>query len=84
MVEPAQLDIFIPLQRHDRLREWASLAREHGVDVDGPGGVATFANWLRDNGHAPAGVSHEGLQLLVAVMQEWEGATAYPLRQSAS
>jgi hypothetical protein len=71
VIEPAQLDIFIPLQRTERLREWAALAREHELDVAEPGAEASFAGWLRDHGHAPAGMSEEGLTVLVAVMQDY-------------
>lgn len=71
MIEAAQLDIFIPLQRTERLREWAALAREHELEVAGPGAEASFAGWLREHGHAPAGMSEEGLAVLVAVMRDY-------------
>lgn len=71
MIEPEQLDIFIPLHRREQLREWAHLAVENDLDVRGPGGVPAFADWLRDNGHAPAGLSHDSLKVLVAVMGEY-------------
>jgi hypothetical protein len=69
---PEQLDIFIPLQRAARLREWAGLAREHGLDEQSPTSVSAFADWLERNGHAPAGVSHDAVELLVAVMHDYE------------
>jgi hypothetical protein len=72
VVEAAQLDIFIPLQRSERLHEWARLGREHDFDLDEPGGVGAFADWLRQNGHAPAGLSHDAVTLLVAVMRDYE------------
>jgi hypothetical protein len=69
---PEQLDIFIPLQRAARLHEWASLAREHGLDERSPANVSAFADWLERNGYAPAGVSHDAVELLVAVMHDYE------------
>jgi hypothetical protein len=76
--EPEQLDIFIPLQRGERLREWANLAREHGADVGTAGGISAFADWLRSNGHTPAGVSDPAVRVLVAVMRDYEGVTSAP------
>jgi hypothetical protein len=78
LIEPAQLDIFIPLQRRGRLQEWARLAREEGLDAATPEGVSAFAHWLQVNGHAPAGFSSDGLEVLVAVMQDYEGLKAAP------
>ena len=72
MVEAAQLDIFIPLQRSKHFPEWALLAREHHFDVAKPDGAGAFADWLRENGRAPGGLSYEALTLLVAVMQDYE------------
>jgi hypothetical protein len=69
---PEQLDIFIPLQRAARLQEWASLARKQGLDERTPRSVSAFADWLERNGHAPAGVSHDAVELLVAVMHDYE------------
>jgi hypothetical protein len=71
VIEHDQLDIFIPLQRAERFDEWARLAREHEVDVEDPGGVSVLADWLRDTGRAPAGVSHETLNVLVACMRDY-------------
>ena len=71
MIEPAQLDIFIPLQRAQRFEEWARLARENEVNVEDPEGVSALADWLRDHGRAPAGVSHEALNVLVACMRDY-------------
>jgi hypothetical protein len=75
VIEPEQLDIFIPLQRAQRFDEWARLARESGVNVADPAGVATLADWLRDHGQAPAGVSQESLQVLVACMRDYTPPT---------
>jgi hypothetical protein len=72
VVEAAQLDIFIPIQRSRRFPEWALLAREHQFDVTEPGEVRAFAGWLRDNGRAPVGLSDDALAVLVAVMQDYE------------
>jgi hypothetical protein len=74
---PEQLDIFIPLHRAARLQEWASLAREQGLDERTPTSVSAFADWLERNGHAPAGVSHDAVELLVAVMHDY-GRPAAP------
>ena len=71
MIEHDQLDIFIPLQRAERFDEWARLARENDVDVEDPAAVPVLADWLRDNGRAPVGVSHEALTLLVACMRDY-------------
>jgi hypothetical protein len=71
VTEPEQLDIFIPLQRAQRFDEWAQLARENEVDVEDPEGVSALADWLRDHGQAPAGVSHEALNVLVACMRDY-------------
>jgi hypothetical protein len=71
VIEPEQLDIFIPLHRRERLREWAHLALENDMDVAEPGAIPAFVDWLRDNGHAPAGLSQEALTVLVAVMGEY-------------
>jgi hypothetical protein len=71
VIEHDQLDIFIPLQRAERFDEWARLAREHHVDFEGPAGVPVLADWLRDNGRAPVGVSHEALNVLVACMRDY-------------
>jgi hypothetical protein len=79
LIEPQQLDIFIPLQRRPRLREWARLAREQGLDAGTPETRSAFARWLRANGHAPAGLSHDGLEVLVAVMKDYEDLRAEPL-----
>jgi hypothetical protein len=73
---PEQLDIFIPLQRARRLHEWAGLAREQGLDERSPTNVSAFAEWLERNGHAPAGVSHDAVELLVAVMHDYERPAA--------
>jgi hypothetical protein len=81
MAESEQLDIFIPLHRGERLREWAGLAVEHHVELEDSGGVSAFASWLRDHGHAPAGLGQETLTLLVAVMRDCERET---LRQGAA
>ena len=79
MSESEQLDIFIPLQRSARLREWAHLAEEEGFDVGVPDAVPAFAGWLRANGHAPPGLSPDRLRLLVAVMQEYERPASVPV-----
>jgi hypothetical protein len=71
-----QLDIFIPLQRAARFQEWAGLAREQGFDERSPTTVSAFAHWLERNGHAPAGVSHDAVELLVAVMHDYERPAA--------
>jgi hypothetical protein len=78
VIEPEQLDIFIPLQRAERFEEWARLARENEVDVKDPAGVSALADWLRDTGRAPAGVSHEALNVLVACMHDYAGSAAAP------
>ncbi|MGH7482997.1 MAG: hypothetical protein ACRELV_12655 [Longimicrobiales bacterium] len=75
MAEPEQLDIFIPLQRGERLRQWAGLAVEHHAELEEPGGVSAFASWLRDHGHAPPGLGHEAVTVLVAVMRDCERET---------
>jgi hypothetical protein len=80
LTEPEQLDIFIPLQRSERLHEWARLAREEGLDTATPETVSTFAHWLQANGHAPAGYSHDSLEVLVAVMQDYERPASAPLQ----
>jgi hypothetical protein len=72
LIGPQQLDIFIPLQRRPRLQEWARLAREQGLDAGSPQARSAFAHWLEANGHAPAGLSHDGLEVLVAVMKDYE------------
>jgi hypothetical protein len=69
---PEQLDIFIPLQRAARLHEWAGLARQQGLDERSPTSVSAFAEWLERHGHVPAGVSHDAVELLVAVMHDYE------------
>jgi hypothetical protein len=79
LIEPGQLDIFIPLQRRGRLHDWARLAREHGLDATTPEAVSAFAHWLQANGHAPAGFSHEALEVLVAVMQDYEDLGPVPV-----
>jgi hypothetical protein len=77
VIEPEQLDIFIPLHRGAQLHEWAHMALENDMDVAAPDGARVFANWLRDNGHAPAGLSQESLTVLVAVMRDYAlGANA--------
>lgn len=76
MSEPEQLDIFIPLHRRERLREWARLALANQLEVAHPGGVMAFASWLREHGHAPPDLSEEALTVLVAVMQDYEGSVA--------
>jgi hypothetical protein len=76
LIEAQQLDIFIPLQRGPRLQEWARLAREQGLDAGTPEARAAFAYWLAANGHAPAGLSHDGLEVLVAVMKDYEDVGA--------
>jgi hypothetical protein len=73
VIEPEQLDIFIPLQRRERLRTWATLAVENEVEIAEPEGVSAFAGWLREQGHAPPGLSPEALTVLVAVMRDYEG-----------
>jgi hypothetical protein len=73
---PEQLDIFIPVQRAARLHHWAHLAREQGLDERTPTSVSAFAHWLERNGHAPAGVSHDAVELLVAVMHDYERPAA--------
>ena len=78
MAAPGQLDIFIPLHRGERLRQWAGLAVEHNAELEEPGGVSAFAGWLRDHGHAPAGLGQETLTLLVAVMRDCERETLRP------
>lgn len=75
---PEQLDIFIPLHRGERLRQWAGLAVEHNMELEHPGGVSAFAHWLRDHGHAPAGLCEEAVTVLVAVMRESERETLRP------
>jgi hypothetical protein len=75
VIEPEQLDIFILLQRRERFQEWAQLARDNDLDLEDPGRLPAFATWLRDSGHAPAGVSQEALTLLVAVMRDHLSAT---------
>lgn len=80
MAASAQLDIFIPLHRGERLRQWAGLAVEHHAELEEPGGVSAFASWLRDNGHAPPGLGQEAVTVLVAVMRDCERET---LRQGA-
>ncbi|MGH3004669.1 MAG: hypothetical protein ACRDOS_01960 [Gaiellaceae bacterium] len=72
MIEPQQLDIFIPLHRGERLREWASLALENQMELAQPEGVPSFADWLRENGHVPPGLSRDALTVLVAVMHDYE------------
>jgi hypothetical protein len=72
VVGAAQLDIFIPLQRSTYFPEWSRLARENHLDVAAADGVRAFADWLRENGRAPAGLSVEALTVLVAVMQDYE------------
>jgi hypothetical protein len=84
LVESQQLDIFIPLQRRARLHAWAALAREQGLDPGSSGWVSEFARWLQANGHAPAGVSFAGLELLVAVMHEYESVDRRALPVAAS
>jgi hypothetical protein len=71
VIEPEQLDIFIPLQRRERFNEWARLARENDLDLADPDSVPVVAEWLRRNGRAPAGLSYEALTVLVAVMREY-------------
>jgi hypothetical protein len=73
---PEQLDIFIPLQRAARLHQWADLARERGLDERSPASVSAFAEWLERNGQVPAGVSHNAVELLVAVMRDYERPAA--------
>jgi hypothetical protein len=75
---PEQLDIFIPLQRAARLHHWAHLAREQGLDERTPTSVSAFAEWLERNGHTPAGVSRDAVELLVAVMHDYERPAAPP------
>jgi hypothetical protein len=75
---PEQLDIFIPLHRGERLRQWAGLAVEHNVELEHPGGESAFAHWLRDHGHAPPGLCDEAVTVLVAVMRECERETLHP------
>ena len=77
MIGPAQLDIFIPLQRRAQFEAWARMAVENDMDVAEPGGAGVFASWLRDHGHAPAGISQESLTVLVAAMGEY---AAVPVR----
>lgn len=72
MIGPDQLDIFIPLQRGECLRQWAGLAVEHHAELAGPGGELAFAGWLRDHGLAPPGLSQESVATLVAVMCDRE------------
>jgi hypothetical protein len=80
LTEPEQLDIFIPLQRSERLHEWARLAREEGLDATTPEAVSAFAHWLQANGHAPAGYSYDSVEVLVAVMQDYERTGSAPLQ----
>jgi hypothetical protein len=80
VAEPDQLDIFIPLHRGERLRQWAGLAVEHHAELEHPSGVSAFAGWLRDHGHAPPGLDQQAVTVLVAVMQDCERET---LRQRA-
>ena len=75
MAEPEQLDIFIPLHRGERLRQWAGLAVEQHAELEEPGGVSAFAAWLRDHGHAPPGLGQEAVTVLVAVMRDCERET---------
>jgi hypothetical protein len=42
--------------------------------------VSAFAEWLERNGHAPAGVSHDAIELLVAVMHDYERPAARQAR----
>jgi hypothetical protein len=77
VIEPEQLDIFIPLQRRDRFDEWARLARENDVDFTDPGRIPAFAEWLRESGHAPAGISMDALTVLVAVMRDYLGSSLF-------
>jgi hypothetical protein len=79
VIESEQLDIFIPLHRGRQLYQWAHIALENDMDVAAPDGVRAFANWLRENGHAPAGLSQESLTVLVAAIGEYAvsgGATS--------
>lgn len=75
MIEPEQLDIFIPLQRKERFPEWARLARENQLDLADPASIPAVADWLRDSGRAPAGLSPEALTVLIAVMREYVGSS---------
>jgi hypothetical protein len=75
LVETQQLDIFIPLQRTARLHAWAELAREEGFDA-ATTPVPEFARWVEAHGLAPAGFTSGALELLVAVMQEYESPGA--------
>ena len=72
MVDPAQLDIFVPLQRSERFRSWAGLAVENHVELGRPEDQSAFAVWLRDHGHVPPGLGHEAVTVLVAVMSDYE------------
>lgn len=72
MVDPAQLDIFVPLQRSERFRSWAGLAAENHMEVRRPEDQSAFAGWLRDHGHVPPGLGHEAVTVLVAVMSDYE------------
>jgi hypothetical protein len=71
VIEPEQLDIFIPLHRREQFDAWAQMAVENDMDVAEPGGAGAFARWLRDHGQAPAGLSQETLTVLVAAMGEY-------------
>jgi hypothetical protein len=75
LVDPAQLDIFVPLQRSERFPSWAGLAVENHVELRRPEDVSAFAGWLRDHGHAPPGLGHEVVTVLVAVMSDYERDT---------
>jgi hypothetical protein len=75
LVDPAQLDIFVPLQRSERFPSWAGLAVENHVELRRPEDVSAFAGWLRDHGHAPPGLGHEAVTVLVAVMSDYERDT---------
>jgi hypothetical protein len=39
--------------------------------------MSAFADWLERNGHAPAGVSHDAVELLVAVMHDYARPAAW-------
>ena len=75
VIAPEQLDIFIPLRRGERLRQWAELAIESNVDLERPTGLSAFAEWLRSEGHAPPELGHEAVTVLVAVMHDYERET---------
>ena len=75
VIAPEQLDIFIPLRRGERLRQWAELAIENNVDLERPTGLSAFAEWLRSQGHAPPELGHEAVTVLVAVMHDYERET---------